>query len=81
MEKQFWNHGEKARVAELAGVSPQALSDILSGNRDCGRDRAQRLEAATIIVLGTARRVPAAAWAGLEVHPALAGRVGRVGAQ
>ena len=71
METQFWNRGEKARVARTAGISPQALNDILSGAQPCGRDRARRLEAATLLVLGKNRVVPAAAWAGFVEHEAL----------
>jgi hypothetical protein len=70
MENQFWNHGEKKLVAEAAKMSPQALNDILSGAQPCGRDRARRLEAATLLVLGGKRVVPAAAWAGFIDHPA-----------
>ena len=58
METQFWNHGEKARVARMAGITPQALNDILSGTQPCGRDRARRLEAATLLALGKDRVVP-----------------------
>ena len=71
METQFWNHGEKARVARMAGITPQALNDILSGTQPCGRDRARRLEAATLLALGKDRVVPAAAWARFVEHPAI----------
>jgi len=70
MENQFWNYGEKAKVARAAGMSPQALNDILSGVRPCGRKRARKLEAASLLVLGESRAVPAAAWAKYTDHPA-----------
>ena len=74
MENQFWNHGEKARVARAARMSPQNLHDILKGTQTCGLKRARRLEAATLLVLGESRVVPATAWVGLAEHVALVRR-------
>ena len=71
METKFWNRGEKARVARAAHMSPQNLHDILKGTQACGLKRARRLEAATLLVLGEGRVVPAAAWVGLIEHEAL----------
>jgi hypothetical protein len=68
MKSDFWNYGEKAKVARAAGIPAPALSDILSGVRGCGLGRARRLEAATALVLGKSRMIPAAAWIGLEEH-------------
>lgn len=71
MEKKFWERGEKARVARAARMSPQQLNDILMGTRPCGLKRARRLEAATLLVLGEGRVVPATAWVRLADHAAL----------
>ena len=66
----FWAFGEKSKVSQAAGILPQHLSLILSGDRQVSVQMARRLEAATILVLGNMRRVPAGAWLRLEGHPA-----------
>lgn len=35
MRRRSWVHGDKTRLAKGAGISPQYLSDLLSGRRDC----------------------------------------------
>ena len=71
METQnFWNFGEKSRLARTAGVAPSNLSRMLAGERTISLRMARKLEAASISVLGLRRAIPAACWLGLEEHPA-----------
>ena len=71
METQnFWNFGEKSRLARTAGVDPSNLSRMLAGERTISLRMARKLEAASISVLGLRRAIPAACWLGLEEHPA-----------
>ena len=73
METQnFWNFGEKSRLARVAGIDPSNLSRVLVGERIISLRMARKLEAASISVLGLRRAIPAACWLGLEAHPALA---------
>lgn len=70
--KQHWLYGEKAALAKAAGLSEQqALTDFLAGRKNFSVKNARRLEAASIIVRGPERKIPAAAWLRLEDHPAL----------
>ena len=72
METQnFWNFGEKSRLARVAGIDPSNLSRVLVGERIISLRMARKLEAASISVLGLRRAIPAACWLGLEAHPAL----------
>lgn len=73
MEKNtFWKPGEKAALARAAGMYSQSkLTDILAGRKNCSVTMAQRLEAASLLVLGAKRKVPAASWLRVEPHPAL----------
>lgn len=69
---RLWLYGEKAAVAKAAGLSEQQrLTDFLAGKTDFSVKTAKRLEAASYIVRGPDRVIPAAAWLRLEEHPAL----------
>ena len=71
METQnFWNFGEKSRLARVAGIDPSNLSRVLARERIISLRMARKLEAASISVLGLRRAIPAACWLGLEEHPA-----------
>lgn len=68
----LWRYGEKAALAKAAGLSEQqVLTDFLRGDKNFSVAAARRLEAASIIVRGYDRSIPAAAWLRLEKHPAL----------
>jgi len=67
----FWKRGEKTTVAESAGLELRELTDFLAGRRGFSLNVARKLEAATTLVLGVNRRVPAAAWLRVEEHPAI----------
>lgn len=41
--KKTWQHGDKAKVARLAGISPSYLCDIMHGRRTCDPWLASRL--------------------------------------
>jgi len=41
---KFWKHGQKTKLAGLAGVSRQYLSDIVGRRRGVSYDMARRLE-------------------------------------
>lgn len=74
-KKSFWKPGEKAALARAAGLYSQSkLTDILAGRKRCSVTTAQRLEAASLLVLGAGRKVPASSWLRLEPHPALEDR-------
>jgi hypothetical protein len=70
-----WLYGEKAALAKAAGLSKkrpqQEITDFIAGRKNFSVKRAQRLEAASYIVRGPERVIPAAAWLRLEQHPAL----------
>lgn len=66
-----WLPNEKTKVAEAAGLKLRELTDFLAGRRNFSVEKARELEAASILVLGVSRKVPAAAWLRLEKHPAL----------
>lgn len=57
--KHRWSPGDKRRLALDAGVSPQYLSDILAGRRQCHPDLANRLETAAA---NLGYRIPRAVW-------------------
>ncbi len=66
--KAFWSTGDKARLAEAAGVSLQYLSDLLSRRRRASPDLARKLSdlAATMD-----KSIPVTAWLYPDVsHPA-----------
>ncbi len=57
-----WRRGEKARVAQEAGITPSDLSGYIRGVRPLSDNRAQELEAATRLVLGEERCIPRESW-------------------
>ena len=71
MENQFWNFGEKSRLAKTVGIRQHHLSEIITGERGLSVKMARKLEAASIAVLGLRRAIPASCWLGLDEHPAL----------
>jgi len=66
----YWKHGQQARIAKLAEVSPSHLSDILHRGRGCSVVMGRKLEKASEEVLGV--RIPWEIWANNDVtnHPA-----------
>lgn len=67
-----WNPGEKAALARAAKLQQRELSDFLAGRKKrFSVERAQRLEAASLLVLGANRMIPAAAWLRMERHNAV----------
>lgn len=67
-----WKYGEKARLAEVAGIKDQQqLTDFIAGRKNFSVKRARRLEAASYIVRGPDRAIPFLAWLRQEKHPAL----------
>lgn len=66
----FFKPGEKAELARKAGITPQRLWEYLQG-KSMSVKRAREMETASTLVLGYDRRIPAAAWAGFENHPAI----------
>lgn len=72
MENTYWLYGEKAALAKAARLrDQQTISDFLAGRLNFSVRTARRLEAASYIVRGPDRVIPAAAWLRLEKHPAL----------
>lgn len=71
MNTQFWNTGEKSRLAAASHLKLRQVVDIIAGRLNVSPKRAQVLEAASLLVLGRDRRIPLAAWLRLESHPAL----------
>lgn len=69
--QSFWQYSEKSKVAKAAGISRQLMNDYSLGSRSMSVKRARKMEAATLLVLGEGRVVPAVAWLGLEKHPAI----------
>ncbi|EGJ49484.1 S-adenosylmethionine synthase [Desulfocurvibacter africanus subsp. africanus str. Walvis Bay] len=69
-----WQRGEKARVAQEAGITPSDLSGYIRGIRPMSEKRAQGLEEATRNVLGPERCVPKESWLMRDrfPHPMLA---------
>ena len=49
---QIWPKGAKAKIAELVGITPQFLNDILSGKNKCPSLRAIDLKAKAKEVTG-----------------------------
>jgi DNA-binding transcriptional regulator YdaS (Cro superfamily) len=45
-----WRAGDKIKLARLAGISPQNLSNYLAGRCPCPPPRAEKLEAAAEIL-------------------------------
>lgn len=71
-KNSHWLYGEKAALAKAAGLSEQqAITDFLAGRKNFSVKAARRLEAASYIVRGADRMIPASAWLRLEKHPAL----------
>ena len=58
----FWKHRERARLADLAGVSNSYLSDILHRKRGVSQRKARTLEAASREALGDARVITWGTW-------------------
>lgn len=71
LEDSFWRSGEQKLVADEIGISDAVLCSIVNGRCVVSEKRARKLEAATTLVLGVNRRVPAAAWLRIEEHPAI----------
>jgi hypothetical protein len=69
----FWKTGEKSQLARAAGLGVRKITDIIAGRLNVSPKRAQLLEAASVLVCGYDRRIPAAAWLRLEKHPAFGG--------
>jgi hypothetical protein len=59
---KFWITGEKKRLCEETGVSPQMLSDILARRRRVSIDRAKVLFWGSAMVLGPDRAIPWQVW-------------------
>lgn len=53
-------HGEQTKLAEVAGLSPQFLNDIIRGRKRCPSSVAVKLELVSEEVLG--RKVLAKEW-------------------
>lgn len=72
-KNNFWLYGEKAELARAAGLcDQQELTEFLAGRKKrFSVDTAQRLEAASLTVLGPDRKIPVAVWLRLEEHPIL----------
>ena len=51
MIKRDWQRGQRARLAELAGIHRSSLSAILAGKRACSPALCHRLEAAARRIL------------------------------
>lgn len=66
----FLKPGEQADLARKAGLAPQRIWEYLNG-KAMSPKRARLLETASVSALGYDRRIPAAAWLGLENHPAI----------
>lgn len=65
----FFLPGEQAELARKAGIKPQRIWAYLNG-KPMSVKRAQMLENASSLALGYDRRIPTAAWLGIERHPA-----------
>lgn len=66
----FFLPGEQAELARKAGLPAKRVWEYLNG-KPVSVKRARLLEAASLLALGRTRVIPAAAWLGLEKHPAL----------
>ena len=71
---KYWSRGEKTAVAEIAGIEPTHLYEILARKRGVGKEKARELEAASEKVLGYP--IPFDAWIFNRetAHPAFAKR-------
>ena len=71
METTNWIHGQKKRIAERAGTSLPHLSDILHGRKTPSKEMAQKIEDASVEVLGEERKIPAESlvWPERFPHP------------
>ena len=68
----LWIKGEKSEVARAAGIELRELTDFLAGRKQrFSVKRAQRLEAATLSVLGASRRISVSVWLRVDDHPIL----------
>ena len=72
----FWLRGEKAELARAAGLCQLTeLTEFLAGRKKrFSAETAQRLEAASLLVLGPDRVIPLKVWLRLEDHPILKAR-------
>ena len=56
----FWERQQRTELAEMAGIQPNHLSEILHRKRGVGKDLARKLYKTSELVLGYA--IPFEAW-------------------
>ena len=61
-----WRRGERVRIARIAGIRPQRMSEYTRGVRRPSYDMSRKLEAAALQVRGEDRQIPWSLWIGAK---------------